>query len=196
VLGFVGLEFFEPARALWFGRAATAGALTLIFAGGIIAGWAPEFRMPRPYHVRAHGQVIHPEGVELARWAASLPPGSRFAASDADARLLIAKSNHVALTGVYPDVKDILQSTDLPAWQLSLLRDYSLRYVVVDRRVRSFDNMEGYYFGLRPSTGHADELLPVGVATKFDRLHVNKLYSSGTITVYDLEPTFETEAKR
>ena len=196
VLGFVGLELFEPARAPWLGRALTAGALAAIFAGGIIAGWTPDFRLPQPYHVKAGRHVLHPEGVELASWAASLPLGSRFAASDADARLLIAKSNSVALTGVYPDVNDILKSTDLPAWQLSLLRDHSLRYVVVDRRTRSFDNMEGYYFGLSPSTGHADALLPAGIVTKFDRLRVNKPYSSGTITVYDLEPIFEAQAKR
>ena len=196
VLGFVGLELFEPVRARWLGRALTAGSLAVIFAGGIIVGWTPDFRLPRPYEVSAEGHVIHPEGVELASWAASLPAGSRFAATDADARLLIAKSDSVALTGGYPDVNDILKSTDLPAWQLSLLRDYRLRYVAVDRRVRSFDNMEGYYFGLLPATGLADELLPAAVAGKFDRLHVSKLYSSGTITVYDLEPTFDAEAKR
>jgi hypothetical protein len=196
VLGFVGLELFEPARAPWLGRALTAGALAVVFAGGVIAGWAAQFRLPQPYQVEAAGHVLHPEGVELARWAASLPSGSRFAASANDARFLITKSRRVAVTGDYnPDLNDILKSTDLPAWQLSLLRDLSLRYVVVDRRVRSFDTMT-YSFGLTPSKGHSDALLPVGVTTKFDRLQVNKLYSSGTIAVYDLEPTLAAEEKR
>jgi hypothetical protein len=136
--------------------------------------------------------VIHPEGVELARWATSLPPESRFAASDNDARYLITKSRSVAFAGDYPpDFNYLLKSTDLPEARLSLLRDHSVRYVVVDRRVRSFDSMS-FNFG---STTHPDELLPVGVVTKFDRLHIDKLYSSGTVTVYDVEPLLEAEPR-
>ena len=115
VLGFVGIELYEPARFRWLGRAITASALAAIFVGGLISGWSPAFRLAKPYRVEAAGHVIQPEGTELALWVrTNLPSGSRFAASDADARLLIAKSDSYALTGGRPDIKDILKTSDLP----------------------------------------------------------------------------------
>ena len=94
-----------------------------------------------------------------------------------------------------PDVNYILKSTDLPDWRPQLLRDLSLRYVVVDRRVRSFDSMS-FNFGLCRRRGRPTSSLPAGVATSSIDCTSNKLYSSGTITVYDLEPILAAEAKR
>jgi hypothetical protein len=80
-----------------------------------------------------------------------------------------------------------LQTTALPDWELALLRAHRLRYVVVDRRRRSFDNTAGYYFGFRPGAGIPDTVL-TDVSEKFERIRARRIYDSGNIIVYDMGP--------
>jgi len=184
VLALVGLERFAPRRAPWLGAALTTLCLAVVFTGGVIAGWQPSLRLSQPYQVDAASRVIEPEGRLLARWAgAQLTPASRFAATQSDSRLLLAYASEYALSGSSPDIQDVLATPTLPPWELALLRGHRLRYVAVDLRKRSTDNMAGYYFG----AGRSDKLLTVQIAHKFDRLRADRVYDSGAILVYDLQ---------
>lgn len=197
VVAFVGLERFEPPWARTLGRRLTTAGMAAIFAGGVVSGWVPEARVPAAYRVAAGSGSIEPEGRSLARWAEQyLGPNRGFAASESDARFLLVYARAFAIAGRNPDVRDVIQTTTLPDWQPQLLRENGLRYVVVDLRVRSFDNTLGYYFGLAKRTHHADELLPNAVAEKFDRVHAERIYDSGTIIVYDMGPSYEAPAPR
>jgi hypothetical protein len=194
VVALVGVARVRSRPTLW--RCVATASFAVIFAGGVIAGWSPDARLSRPYEVAADSRTIEPEGLAIARWAAKyLGPNRRYAASESDARFLLVYADAFVLAGRNPDVQDVIQTPTLPDWQLELLRQHGLRYVVVDLRVRSFDNTVGYYFGLS-GKAHADELFSVDVARKFDRIHANKIYDSGTIIVYDMGPNYESSAQR
>jgi hypothetical protein len=182
-LAYVALRLGASARAV-----PVAAALGVVFAGGVISGWARGDRLSEPYYVRAGSAVLRPEGRTFAAWAhAHLPLGARAAASESDARLLATYAGAYAVAGSHPDVRDLLQATTYDPWQRELLRKNEIRFVVVARRKRSFDNTAGYYFGLLPPAGHPDALYPSTVAWRFDRAGFSRIYDSGTLIAYDRE---------
>ena len=186
-LGFVlaqtGLHRWSPRWTPWLGRLVAVAFVSVIFAGGVIAGNPPSSRLSQPYLIRAGGQTISPEGRQLARWAAAnLKPGTRYAAADADARFLDTYARGFAVTNKAFDVDGILQAPGFAPWQLALLAKARVAYVVADRQNTSYGDSRGYFFARR---GSAD-LLPAGVARKWDRHGANRLYDSGAIRVYEL----------
>jgi hypothetical protein len=186
VLALTGLDRWAPRQAVWLGRMLTAAGVALIFAGGVVSGWPPALRLSQPYRIEAGSQVIEPEARQLARWArVNLPPGARYAAPDADARMLDTYADGYAVTGNVLAVDTILRTPRLPAWQLENLARGNLRYVVVDRRDTSIGEL-GFFFAPRPGRGSPANLLPAGVAGKFDRYGADRLYDSGAIKVYEL----------
>jgi hypothetical protein len=189
VVALAGLERLAAPALPWLGRAVFAGGLAVVFAGGIIAGWSPGLRVSQPLRISAGGTTIEPEGLRFAKWAATnLGSARTYAASDADARLLLAYAQGDVAAGTKYAVEQILQTPLFPEWQVDALRRHGVRFVVVDRRRRSFDSLTGYYFPLgRPAAG---DLLPRAVERKFERLRPDRIYTSGAITVYDMGPAF------
>ena len=182
----VPLGLFRLGRRLaepWFVLGATA-VLTVMFAGGVVAGWTPSLRLSQPYEISAEGRIVQSEGRAMASWAGqTLGPGRRYAGAEADARLLNMYAAGLARAGQSPDMSDILKSTTLIPWELPLLRKYHVRYVVTDRRERAFDNTAGYFFGFRRGP-RRDVLLPPSVVTKWGRY--SRIYDSGLIVIFDL----------
>lgn len=196
VLALVTLDRLSG-RLARFGTGFLTACLSLVFCGGVIAGWQPLFRLAHPYQVKVGTSVIQPESRQLATWASlNLGPRKRFAATQSDGRMLLAYAGERPLVGGNPDVRDILNTPTLERWQLPLLRRNHLRYVAVDLRERTASNIAGYFFGIRPGKGVPDVLLDPGVATKFDTIGANRLYDSGNIFVYDLGPTFDAATQR
>jgi hypothetical protein len=190
---FLGLAVVVPLGVLHLGArlagsrfaVAAAAVLTLAFAGGVVSGWTPSLRLSQPYEISAGGNIVPAQGRAMASWARRLlGPGRRYAASDADARLLNAYADSVAIAGRHPDVADLLKSPTLESWELPLLRDNDVRYVVTDRRRRSFDNTAGYFFGFR-SGPQRDERLPKAVVRKFRRF--DRIFDSGDIVIFKLD---------
>jgi hypothetical protein len=190
---FLGLAVVIPLAILHLGArlagnrfaVAVAAVLTLAFAGGVVSGWTPSLRLSQPYEISAGGNVVPSQGRAMASWALRmLGPGRRYAASDADARLLNTYADSVAIAGRHPDVADLLKSPKLESWQLPLLRENDVRYVVTDRRRRSFDNTAGYFFGFRNGP-QRDERLPKATVRKFHRF--DRIFDSGDIVIYKLE---------
>jgi hypothetical protein len=186
-LGFVlaqtGLHRWSPRWMPWLGRLVAVAFVSVIFAGGVIAGNPPSSRLSQPYLIQAGRHTIGPAGRELARWAAAnLEPGTRYAAPDADARFLDTYARGYAVTNKAFDVDGILQAPGFAPWQLDLLAKAGVTYVVADRQTTSYGDSRGYFFARR---GSAD-LLPPGVARKFDRHGADRLYDSGAIKVYKL----------
>ena len=182
--GLAALRHWSSARR---GRALLAAAIGLVLVGGAISGWPWDSQLDRPLRVTAHGGTIVSQPLAMAEWAADEVPGGRFAATTADANLLLVPGGKAVRTGPYPDVEDVLTDPRLPPWELRLLRHNRLRYVVADRRIASSDSVRGYYFSTNsPNAG--GQLLPKGVVTKFNRVPgVARIYTNGAITVYDLK---------
>jgi hypothetical protein len=191
VLAQAGLYRWAPRRAPWLGRGLTTACVAVIFAGGVITGWKPDLRLSQPYRIKAQSAVIESEPRQLARWTAThLGGGLGFAASGSDANLLAAYAHARAFSGRNPDVVDVLQTETLPEFELALLRENRLRYVALDRRFKSFDNMIGYYFGFRAGAGPPDGLYTPEIASKFDQIRADRIYDSGDIIVVDMGPGY------
>jgi hypothetical protein len=180
-----GLHEWRPLQRAWLGRAAFTAALGIVLVGGAIAGWPWDLQLSAPIRAKAEGRTISSPPLALAEWAAhNIPAEQRFGASIADARMLMSPGEHVALAGKTPDIEDILEETELSDWELPLLREEGVRYIVADRREVGSDATRGYAFSMR---GDEPDLLPLATVTKFGSLPgAKRIYSSGDISVYKL----------
>jgi hypothetical protein len=191
---FIGLAFvaiYGAAELLRSGpnlrrrRLLLTGALGIVFVGGTISGWPWDVQMARPIQATADGHEIESEALALGRWASQRISGSRFAAPEAEARTLVSPGNQVAFSGQGPDVEDIVNTRYLESWQLPLLRENNLPYVVASRRVNSGDGIRGYYFSVPEQYG--DKLRPEEVVHKFAEIPAARVWDGGRVVLYDLK---------
>ena len=192
---FIGLAFVLAcacAEALrrwrdgWRVRTLLSGAIGIVLVGGAIGGWPWDSQLAQPLRISSDGRTIPSPPLAVAEWADERIPGGRFAASTADAGLLLTPGGKVAKAGSAPDIEDIIDEESLSGWELPLLRRHNLRYLVADRRAGREDSLRGYYF-VRKGTAAA-ELLPKSVVSKFSDIpEAARIYTNGAITVFDLE---------
>lgn len=190
---FIGLAFVLACACVMVLSRRLAGAATrpliaagiaLILVGGSISGWPWDSLLAQPMKVSADGRTISSPPLALAEWAQHRVRDGRFAASTADAGLLLVPGGKTAFAGTSPDVEDILEEEQLHGWELPLLRENQIRYVAVDRRAVSSDTLRGYYFVKR---GEDPELHPKSVVSKFNPVpRISRVYTNGLITVFDL----------
>jgi hypothetical protein len=192
-----------PRSAPWLGRAVLTGMLGVVLVGGAISGWPWDAQLAQPIRGTAKGNSIESEPWGMAEWVGDHLPGRRFAATIADARLLLTPGGVKAQSGRHPDVEHTLTTDEFlkgggdcvvrcgttysNSFQRDVLRRLQMRYVIPDRRVRSSDNVRGYAFGLRPPGGGRDRLLPAETALKFEQIPTAaRLFDSGNIVIYDI----------
>ena len=114
VVAYAVLLALEARQPESWRRGAIACGLAVITIGGAISGWPWDSQLAKPIRVRAEGKEIVSEPLGLARWASTHLPGRRFAAPEADGRLLFTPGNLVALTGQGPDIEDIVGEPSFP----------------------------------------------------------------------------------
>jgi hypothetical protein len=180
-----GLQNWRPRKAPWLGRVSLTGALGIVLVGGAIAGWPWDLQLASPIQASAEGRTISSGSLALAEWAEhNIPEDRRFGAGTANARMLMAPGERVTFAGKTPDIQDILEERAFSGWELPLLREEDIRYVVTDRREISSDATRGYAFTIK---GEEPALLPLVTVTKFAELPgAQRIYSSGDISVYEL----------
>lgn len=167
-------------------RPLIAAGIAVVLVGGGISGWPWDSLLAQPLQRSDGGRTVSSPSLALAEWAQHQVPEGRFAAQTADAGLLLVPGGKIAFAGTSPDVEDILDEEKLAGWELPLLRANQIRYVAVDRREISSDTLRGYYFGLG---GKDQELRPKSVVSKFNLIPgVSRIYTNGTITVFDVGP--------
>ena len=102
------------------------------------------------------------------------------------------------LVGRNANAKDILGTPEIPDWFPRVMQERRVRYIGVDRRLISWDNMAGYYFDETNGGPVPDvELFDPEIYRKFDGpFHVSRIYDSGNIVIYDIKAfSNETTAK-
>src|SRR5215218_481360 len=166
-------------------RLLLSGALGVVLVGGAISGWPWDIQLARPLQATADGAKIESEPLALAEFARDHLDGSRFAAPESDARVLLEPGGQVAYGGQGPDIEDIVDEEFLAEWQLPLLKDYHLPFVVADRRLISEDTLRGEFFAVRDQYG--TDLRGSGVTHKFARIPAGRVWHSGRIVLFNLE---------
>jgi hypothetical protein len=184
VVTFGAIELVRPGDRLRSRRLLLAAGFGVVLIGGAISGWPWDVQLARPLKATAEGGRITSEPLALAEWSKKHLDGHRFAAPEADARLLLDPGGQVAFAGQGPDIEDLVATPTLEPWQLPVLRSNHLPFVVADRRKISNNTLRGYYFQVPGQEG--EELLPAGVVQKFARLPVARLWDSGNISLFDL----------
>ncbi|CAN5696708.1 hypothetical protein BH24ACT5_BH24ACT5_28490 [soil metagenome] len=170
----------------WLRRLIATAAVGVLVTGGAVAGWPTDRRLAAPYRLRVGDTTIEPEVIAFGRWSAvALPHGQRIASEQSDARVLQLYGGHYAVAGRNPDVQDILHLPTFDDWMYELLREQRFRYVAVDRRLVSADNMAGYFFAPEGSPGAADRAPEMQI--KFDRVGAERVFDSGDIVLFDME---------
>jgi hypothetical protein len=170
-------------------RAALTGCVAVVIVGGVIAGWSRDLRVGWPYRLAVGDHVIEPQGQATAEWAQTyLGPDHRMAADASNSLLLLDYGEQYAFSGRNGGFQEVIAATPLADWQLDLLRDARIEYVVVDRRHISWDNMAGLYFGAPAGAPVARATsIDLEVFAKFERQdNVSRVYDSGNIAMYDV----------
>ena len=177
-------------RGRWIGSATFGLALAIVFAGGVVLGRPNDLRLVQPLRIAVHGTTLSPEGNLASEWARDyLGVGHRFASDPSNARLLMLYGGQTALTGKDPPVEEVIRKPRLAAWQVRLLHDHALGYVLVDRRRRSGSPSRGYFFCV---TTNPCELFDEASFSKFENeTTVSKLFDSGHVSVYDVRALTE-----
>jgi hypothetical protein len=184
VVAYGGVRFVRQGPRLRERRAALVAALATVIVGGAIAGWPWDAQLAQPTRITADGRDIESESVALGRWVGEYLPEGKFAAADADARMIMAPGGAKAKTGDALAVKTILPETSLGGWELPLLRGHRVNYVVADRRTVATDAVRGEFFFIPGS--EEDPLQPRASMHKFAEVPLGRTYDSGLIVVYGL----------
>ena len=182
------VTLWNSRRLNWTYRAAFAVSATLLFMGGIIAGWPPSVRLPPPYVATVNGAPIEPPGVAAAYWAYDhLGPGNRLAADESNARLMYAYGEQYPLTGKKYGVKALLFSDQIGRGEKEIVAVTGIRYVVLDVRLAAWDTMLGVYFNRPGTTLTAADRMEPATSLKFDEdRHVSRIYDNGTLSIFDV----------
>jgi hypothetical protein len=183
VLAMAGLQNWVPRNRPWIGRVVLTGVFGIVLVGNSIAGWPWDLQLASPVRASAEGGTISSPPLALGEWAyRNMAEDSRFAATTADARMLLSPGERIALAGKHPDIEDLLQEPAISTWEIPLLRKNHIRYVVADARNIAHDSTRGYSFST------ADELFnPRSTIIKFSEIPgATRIYSGGEMSVYDL----------
>jgi hypothetical protein len=169
---------------IWKAQSMLAVLAVVLFFGGLIAGWPPRARLPRPYAISAGDHLIKPPVVTVSEWMlVNLGPDNRIAAPKADAKVLCAYDQYPFTdNGRY--IKRMFYAEEVDKSENTTLLRRNIEYVVSDRKVISWDNMIGYYFYKEQSL----EVFDPRVFEKFDKLEgVTRILDAGDIVVYDVK---------
>ncbi|MFN8216572.1 MAG: hypothetical protein U0R71_08245 [Solirubrobacterales bacterium] len=188
VVALAGFETWRPRIGIRPWRLLLSGAVALVIMGGAISGWPWEIQLALPLKVRAEGHTITSPTLSMAEWARrNTPKNARFAASPADARMLMVPGGRTAFAGESPDIEDILLSESLADWEIPLLRDHHIRYLVADNREIASDPISGYFFPIRGQAHRNAKVAPATIRKFGEIPGAARVYSNGSIAVYDLD---------
>jgi hypothetical protein len=172
---------------------AAAGAVGLMFAGGIVVGSPWYSRLPGPYRVAADPRSVDVVSRGVARWAADeLRPKQRWAADRENALTVTAFGRQNVMTGVVGDtpVADLFFSrptgATLPPAAQKVLTGKDVHYILADRRLATGLPTDGYYYEKNePGANEHGRPILLASLTKFDVVAgLDRAYDSGAIVVY------------
>jgi hypothetical protein len=194
-MAFIATVGVLTTRTRWIPQVVWAPVFTLwasvIFMGGVIAGWPPWARLPGDYLVSADSRSVEPQGILAAQWAGEhLNPQDRIAADRVNTLLLATYGHLRPVTHQYDElyISPVFLSPVIGSYERELLRRTDLRYALVDGRLSTQLPRVGVYFEAgEPNANDYDAPASLAALRKFDVLAgVNRLFDSGDIRNYDV----------
>lgn len=170
-------------------RVSLALTVAVIFAGGAASSVRAEMQLAQAIRVAVGDRVIEPQGLTAARWSRTWIRSDKcnaFAASEANSRLMFTYGNQTLGTKSLEDAKNVLDLPRLEPWQIAILRNKALRYVVMHRLEIGTDNIAGYFFATRNSPPVWRLPIPAAIYRKFDGTTASRIFDSGDLTIYDV----------
>jgi len=184
---------FWPTRWLsWKQTSLISCAVSLVFLGGVILGSGPPWGLlPGPYLVGADGRSVEPEGIQTALWARSYLGTDNRISTDRTNRLLMSTyGDQRVVTGLEDkvDVSPVFFSPSFGPYEVSILREAKVRYLVVDLRLSKALPSIGIYFEVgEPDSYHHTVPIDLKALTKFETIpQINRVFDSGDIVIYDV----------
>jgi hypothetical protein len=209
---FVGIAFLA-ATALTAGRSrapawvrrrlsgptpiALIATAAILFAGGIVIGWARYSRVPGPYMVVADERSVEREGIKAARWARRrLPPRSRILTDRSNSLLMGSIGRQDPQGGDFRGhfVGQVITAPKLRPHLRHILVGDDLSYLMVDRRLADGLPAVGVYFESdEPHAYHHVTPPSESALVKYDGVcPISRVFDSGDIIIYDTRPVAVT----
>lgn len=176
----------------WKQVSVISAAMVVLFLGGTILGAGPSWSiLPGPYLVTADTRSIEPEGIHDATWALLyLGPNNRVATDRINQLLMSTLGDQYLVTlqdsGV--DVVPAFFSLSMSPYEIALLQQARVRYLVVDQRLSQSLPLVGFYFEPgEPGSYQRTSPIDLEALTKFNTLpQINREFDSGNIVIYDV----------
>lgn len=154
---------------------------TGIFAGGVIAGWPPNWRQPGPYQPDAVVRSINAQGIQAAEWARDrLGPGHHVGADQASMLMMGSYGEQRIMSTLSGGVDPgwIMFSPFINSVATKTLQSGDVEYLVIDQRLTELPDRAWRYY--------PDSDMNKAFA-KFDRLaRVSRVFDNGDIQIYDV----------
>jgi hypothetical protein len=167
-----------------------AAIATILFIGGVVAGWPSNGRLQHPFFFTYHGQAVFPQGYAAADWMRTfLGENNRIAADYSNARYLVAYGNQYPLSGNARGIPEILNARQLDRGVLEILAFNRVQYVLIDRRLIRDDPFLGIFFDENfERSSQRGKYFDADVYRKFDEdQRAQRLFDSGEVLIYQVE---------
>jgi hypothetical protein len=165
--------------------------VTIIFMGGIIAGWPPWGRLPGPYLVSADTRSVEPQSIAAATWMYQYTGSGNRVAADRVNRLLIGAyglQHIITHLNDKIDLSWVYFAEHLGQSQRQLIQRANAEYFVVDHRLTTMLPILGVYFeaGEPNSFRHETPIKLEALSKFYGAPGVSRVLDSGDIKIYDM----------
>ena len=160
-------------------------AVALLLAGGIASGWPPWWeRLPGSFRVASFERGVDRRNLAAAYWARNHLSKNNRVGGDFTSQGLLGT---IGDQDPVRDVASIVYARSFRQRDAVQVRDLSLRYLVIDRRMLDELPAVGGYFANDPIKSRTRELMPRESLDKFNRLAgISRIYDNGAMVIYDL----------
>ncbi len=187
------ITHFWPTRKLsWKATSLVTCAISAVFLGGVILDSGPGWRaLPGPYEVVADERSVESEGIQAAIWSlAYLGPDNRVGTDRINQIVMntFGDQNVVTSQADLVDISPVFFSSRFDPEDVAILQSGRVRYLVVDLRLSRSLPLQGFYFEVsEPDAYHLTSPISRAALTKFNTIpHINRLFDSGNIVIYDV----------
>jgi hypothetical protein len=172
----------------WVSGVAAVLTLTMIFTGGVVAGWGlPATHIG--YKVEGDSLSLEPMGIDAALWTKQwLGVGNRFATDRFNSVLLATYGRQDLVTSLYDsiDASELFLQPDVTSWDRKIIAVDRIDYLLTDLRLGTARPFLAPYF----DEGSGDNPLDLKNLTKWnDVSSVSHVFDDGWISIYDVRRT-------